>query len=153
MELRKHTFTRPENKDSREHIVTEIRLYSENRERIFLEFCPVYVSENTDIQAKDFDTFDSLRIFISDYEKLVSPFIEKLFPLKGDDPYYGGAQEKFDATGENWLCAEEWLRLKDMLAENSRISSPEEQGFYDEVLRYFAWAENKSGLFCISGNL
>ena len=151
--LRKKVFFKQKSAYSEEHKVTELRLYSEDKEKIFLEFCPVRVPDDWDIQAKDWDCYDSLRVFRSDYERLLSPLIEKLFPLKDLDPYYGGEQEYFDATGPNWTDIAEWEHLKELLAENSKISTPEEQEFYTEVLRYFEWAESVSGYFCIDGNL
>ena len=153
MKPRINILTREKSRYSEEHKITELRLYSNNAETFYFEFRPVYVSENVDIKSKDFDTYDSLRIYCVDWEKLVSPLIEALYPLKCCDPYFGRVQKEFDLTGENYLCAEDMRRLKDMLEENSRNASPEEQGFYDEVLKYAAWAETVSGLFCITCNM
>lgn len=149
MGIRK-TFTEMKSEDFGTIKVGILRLYSSDDELVNIELCPAFMTEDGNIF---WDRYDSLRIYRADYEHFMIPVFEEIFPVTDPDPKGWGIQENFDAAGENWLCAEEWLRLKDMLAENSRISSPEEQGFYDEVLRYFAWAENKSGLFCISGNL
>ena len=153
MKLRKHTFTRPGNEDSREHLVTEIRLYSLDEEMIYLEFCPVHVSENWDIQFVDWNTYDSLLIFRTDYEKLLIPALDELFPVYDPAPDGWGLQEEFDRMGPNFIGAEDWRRLMGLLEKRREISQDPEKQFYDEVLSYFEWAEKVSGYFCIDGNL
>lgn len=135
------------------HKVTELRLYSEDREKIELEFKPVNLPENGDIQWEDWNCYDSLRIFITDYERLLIPLIDKLFPVTDPDPMGWGVQERFDATDLNWFGSEDRQKLISLIEERAQEVNADEKEFYAEVLKFLRGYTEISEYFCIEGNL
>ena len=61
MRLREWTFTIDDSEV--EHKVTDILLYSDDDEKIELEFKPVFMPENGEMSWEDWNCFDSIRVY------------------------------------------------------------------------------------------
>lgn len=98
-----------------EHKVTDIRLYSDDKEKISIEFKPVsvYAKENGNMSWEDWNCYDSICIYKTDYERLLLSAIEELFPVTDPDPNGWGVQEYFDLTSMNFFGKDDWQRLID----------------------------------------
>ena len=136
-----------------EHKVTDIHLYSDNEEKIMLEFKPVLVHPGDEVMLGDWDYYDSFRVYQTDYDKLLTAAIASLFPVMDPDPHGWGLQEYFDPCSDNWFGTEDWQRLIDKLTECfDNAAEPEKEFYYAVLLRMRRFAE-MSTMFCIEGNL
>ena len=137
------------------HNITDIRLYSDDTELIRLEFKPVYMYslKNESMSWEDWNHYDSICIYKTDYEKLLLPVIQSLFPVTDPDPNGFGIQESFDLTSTNFLGKEDWKKLIEELTKCMKSSNKAESDFYDSVLGCLKDFMLKSDWFCIEGNL
>ncbi|MBR5372132.1 MAG: hypothetical protein IK130_07945 [Oscillospiraceae bacterium] len=85
--------------------MTDIRLHSDDAEKITIELKPVsvYPPENETMAWEDWNRYNSICIYKTDYEKLLLPSIETLFPVMDPDPNGFGVQETFDRTSVNFF--------------------------------------------------
>ena len=128
---------------------TEIRLYSSEDEVIYIAVTPANTEENGNIF---WDRYDCLIIYRTDYEKLLYPIFDELFPVNDPDPVDNwGIQEKFDPCSLNWFGREDMVRFCQLM--KSRECSAEEAEFYTEIAAFVEEGLKVSGLFCINGNL
>lgn len=68
------------------HKVKDILLYSDEREKIVLEFKPVRFPEDGNIMWEDWNNYDSIQVFKTDYERLLLNPIRSIFPVNDPDP-------------------------------------------------------------------
>ncbi|MGX8774161.1 MAG: hypothetical protein ACSW8G_03795 [Bacillota bacterium] len=137
------------------HKVSDIRLYSDDKEKIEIELKPVYINPlgNGVLSWEDWNHYDSIRIYKTDYEKLILPAISSLFPVKDPDPHGFGVQESFDLTSVNFFGKDDWQRLIDNLIECMKKADKTEYEFYYAVLGFLNDCMSISDWFCIEGNL
>lgn len=136
-----------------EHKVTDIRLYADDKEKIELEFKPVRIPDNGDIRWEDWNCYDSVCVYRSDYEKLLSSFIESLFPVEDPDPYGWGIQETMDYTSMNFMGRDDWAKMTDLIISAGESSEEQEKEFYRTLAHHLRDAMKMSDYFCIEGNL
>ena len=133
------------------HKATDVRLYSADSEKIFLEFKPVREQNGKELQWVDWNCYDSVFVYKADYEKLLVPTLSKLFPLDDPDPNGWGTQEFFDVCSLNWLGAEAWKEFISQLEQLGGLTK-EEQMFIETLLPMFKGFAEISGIICIEGN-
>ncbi|WP_295153507.1 hypothetical protein [uncultured Ruminococcus sp.] len=131
--------------------VTEMRLYSADNEKIELEFKPMYIPEDRAVDWDDFNRYDSMMIFQTDYERLLSPLIDSLYPLTAPDT--GEVENALDYCFENFIGSDDRTQLLVLIEEKAHTCADEEREFYNELLLFLKEAEKKSPYLCIEGNL
>ncbi|MBP5492191.1 MAG: hypothetical protein J6Y08_05040 [Clostridiales bacterium] len=138
-----------------EHKVTDIRLYSTDDERIYLEFKPVFMpsEDGKDLQWEDWNYYDSICFYKTDYEKLLLPAITPVFPVIDPDPKGFGVQETLDLTTINFFGKEDWQKLIDNLSGCREKADNDEAEFYRVVIGFLNEFMTASDWFCIEGNL
>ena len=151
MRLREWAFTVDDS--GIEHKVTDIRLYSDDDEKIELEFKPVFMPENGEMNWEDWNCYDSIRVYKTDYEKLLLSSIQSVFPVVDPDPNGWGIQEELDLTSPNFLGKEDWNKTIDVLLNRSKTATDQEKEFYDLFIKYLRNFSEVSDYFCIEGNL
>ena len=127
MRLREWTFTIDDSEV--EHKVTDILLYSDDDEKIELEFKPVFMPENGEMSWEDWNCFDSIRVYKTDYEKLLLSSIQSVFPVVDPDPNGWGLQEELDLTSPNFLGKEDWNKTIDLLINAVKRPLIKRKGF------------------------
>ncbi|MDO4943736.1 MAG: hypothetical protein Q4E74_00890 [Ruminococcus sp.] len=132
-------------------IITQLHLYSDKKEKIFLEVIPVRVPENGDIMWEDWNFYDSLMIFQTDYNKLIVPYLNAIFPVK--DPDDGEIQEYFDVCSLNWLGTADCERLIDIIKSDMEKYADDEKAFLNEFIRFLQHCLTISNIVLIEGNL
>ncbi len=137
------------------HEVTDIRFYSDENEKINIELKPVFIypSGNGTMSWEDWNYYDSICIYKTDYEKLLLPAISSLFPVTDPDPNGFGIQKFFDLTSINFFGKDDWQRLIDKLTECMKMVNKTETEFYHVVLGFLNDFMTISDWFCIEGNL
>ena len=138
--------------ETRTHKATDVRLYSADSEKVFLEFKPARMPENKEMQWTDWNCYDSVFVYRTDYEKLLVPTLDKLFPLDDPDPNGWGTQECLDVCSLNWLGADNWKEFISLLEKLRPTLVKEEQMFIDTLLPMFKGFLDKSDIICIEGN-
>lgn len=136
-----------------EHIVTDIRLYSDDGEMIELEFKPVCVPVNGDLQWEDWNCYDSIRVYKTDYDKLLLSSIQSVFPVVDPTPNSWGLQEEFDLTSMNFMSRADWSRIIEALLNRSNTATDQEKEFFDLFIKHLRSFMEVSDCFCIEGNL
>ena len=138
-----------------EHTVTDIRLYSDDKEKIEIELKPVsvYPTDNYTMSWEDWNCYDSIRIYKTDYEILLLPAIKALFPVIDPDPNGWGVQESFDLTSMNFFGKVDWQRLINNLTVCMEVAEETKKEFYYVVIQYLEDFMTISDWFCIEGNL
>ena len=131
--------------------IREMWLYSKENEKIFLEISPVRNTENSDIMWEDWNYYNSLRIFKTDYEMLFVPLVEKIFPVI--DPDSGEVQDRLDVCSLNWIGKADTERLIGIISEEKFGKTAEEQQFLEKITEYLRHCIDVSGLILIEGNL
>ena len=137
------------------HKVADIRLYSDDMEKIEIELKPVYTdpSGNGVMTWEDWNHYDIIRIYKTDYERLMLSAINSLFPVKDPDPNGFGIQESFDLTSVNFFGKDDWQRLIANLTDCMKKADKDEYEFYHVVLEFLNDSLTVSEWFCIEGNL
>lgn len=135
------------------HKNTELRLYSEDSEKIKLDFTPVNIPEDWVIHWIDWTCYDNLSVFRTDYERLLLPLIDKLFPVRILTPKGWNVWKHFDAAAPNWFGLKDWQKLISLIEERSKEVNADEKEFYTEVLGFLRGCTEISSYFCIDGNL
>lgn len=135
------------------HKITAIRLYSGDGELICMEFKPVHNPPDGVIRFEDWNCYDSFTVYKTDYEKLLLPSIESIFPVMDPDPEGWGLQEQLDLCSLNWLGREDWIRLTEVLSGCFDSATEPEKEFYSAVLERMRKFMEISDIFCIEGNL
>ncbi|MBO4399828.1 MAG: hypothetical protein J5795_06840 [Lachnospiraceae bacterium] len=151
MRLREWTFVFDDSGSA--HKVTDIRLYSDDGEKIELEFKPIFVPENGELQWEDWNCYDSIMIYKTDYDKLLLSSIQSVFPVVDPTPNSWGLQEEFDLTSMNFIGKEDWSRIIDALLNRSNVAADQEKEFYDLFIKHLRSFMEVSEYFCIEGNL
>ncbi|MBO4473987.1 MAG: hypothetical protein IK020_03015 [Clostridiales bacterium] len=137
-----------------DHKVTDIRLYSDDSERILLEFKPVRMpSKKGDLYWEDWNHYDSICIYKTDYDRLLLPAITSLFPVTDPDPKGFGIQESLDLTTINFFGKEDWQKLIDNLTGCMEKADETEAEFYRSVIGFLNDFMTVSDWYCIEGNL
>ena len=131
--------------------ITEMRLYSKEYEKIFLEIAPVRISENSDIMWEDWNYYNSLRIFKTDYEMLFVPLVERIFPVI--DPDSDEVQARFDVCSLNWIGKADTERLIGSFSEGISDKTGDERQFLEKITEYLRHYIDVSDLILIEGNL
>lgn len=108
--------------------------------------------ESGDMQWEDWNCYDSLFIYWTDYERLLVPELEKLFPLEDPDPNGWGTQEYFDVCSLNWLGADKWKEFISALEKKYPTLTCEEKLFMDEIIPIMRGFLDVSDIICIEGN-
>ena len=132
------------------HDVTVLRLYSPEDEKVMIEICPAYYTEDGNVF---WDRYDSLRVYHTDSVRLLYPVFDRLFPVTDPDPNGWGVQDSFDPTAPNWLGREDMLKLAALIKERCSSADTAEKEFYGEVLGFIEDSAYISEIFCIYGNL
>jgi hypothetical protein len=137
------------------HKVTAIRLYSGDDELIYIELKPVYMNppENVTKSWEDWNHYDSICIYQTDYKKLMLPSISALFPAADPEPNGFGIQEELDLTSINFLGKEDWQKLIENLTDCMETADEDETAFYRSVIGFLKDSLAISDWFCIEGNL
>ena len=131
--------------------ILEMRLYSKENEKIFLEISPVRNTENSDIMWEDWNYYNSLRIFKTDYEMLFAPLAKRIFPVI--DPDSGEVQAHLDICSLNWIGKADTERLIGSISEGISDKTEDERKFLEIITEYLRHCINVSGLILIEGNL
>ena len=134
------------------HKATDVRMYSADSEKVFLEFKPARMPDSGEMQWEDWNCYDSVFVYKADYERLLVPTLEKLFPLEDPDPNGWGTQEYFDVCSLNWLGADKWKEFIAQLEQLRQALTEEEQMFMDTLLPMFRGFLSLSEIICIEGN-
>ena len=113
----------------------------------------MYPPENGKMHWEDWNYYDSIYIYKSDYEKLLLPAILPLFPVEDPDPNGFGTQEYFDLTSFNFFGKKDWQRLIANLTECMEKADEAENEFYRYVISFLTDFMAVSDWFCIEGNL
>lgn len=137
------------------HKVTDIRLYSGDDELIKLELKPVLMCspECDSLPWENWNHYDSICIYKTDYEKLLLPSITSLFPVTDPDPNGFGIQEEFDLTSINFFGKEDFGKLIVNLTECMEKADEPEKSFYSSVIGFLKEFMAVSDWFCVEGNL
>ncbi|MBO4687818.1 MAG: hypothetical protein J5636_04835 [Clostridiales bacterium] len=137
-----------------DHKITEIRLYSADDEPVYLEFKPVLMpsEDGKELQWEDWNHYDSIRIYKTDYDKFLLPAITPVFPVTDPDPNGFGVQETLDVTSINFFGKEDWQKLIDNLTGCMEKADNTESEFYHMVIGYLSDFMTLSEWFCIEGN-
>jgi len=132
-------------------IITKLYLYADKKEMIFFEIAPVRVPENGDIMWEDWNFYDSMRVFQTDYDKLIVPYLKRIFPVT--DPDDGEIQEYLDVCSLNWLGSSDCERLIDIIRSEMGNSTDDEKAFLNEFIRFLQHCMTISNIILIEGNL
>ncbi len=127
-----------------------IKCYS-IEEKIFLKFYPCKnLGENI-----SFDYIykqDCLTVYETDYNKLLLPFINEIFPLI--DPTNNEMQENFDVCFDNWIDKDSFYNMiDDIKNEIKKITSKNEIEFYIKFIEWFETKSKSFDLIMVEGNL
>lgn len=134
------------------HNATDVRLYSADSEKIFLEFKPARMPDDGNMQWEDWNCYDSVFVYKTDYDRLLVPTLKKLFPLEDPDPNGFGTQEYFDVCFENWFGADSWKEFITLLEQLIPALTAEEQMFIRTLLPMFKGFLDISSIICVEGN-
>ena len=134
------------------HNATDVRLYSADSEKIFLEFKPARMPDDGNMQWEDWNCYDSVFVYKTDYDRLLVPTLKKLFPLEDPDPNGWGKQEYFDVCSPNWLGADSWKEFITLLEQLIPALTAEEQMFIRTLLPMFKGFLDISSIICVEGN-
>ena len=134
------------------HKATDVRMFSPDSEKIFLEFKPVRFTPGKEMQWEDWNCFDSLFVYRTDYERFLTPALEEMFPIEDPDPLGWGTQECFDAMGPNFIGREDWIRFIHALEAKYGTLRNDEKMFMDKVIPILRSFLDISDCFCVDGN-
>ena len=134
------------------HNATDVRLYSADSEKIFLEFKPARMPDDGNMQWEDWNCYDSVFVYKTDYDRLLVPTLKKLFPLEDPDPNGFGTQEYFDVCFDNWFGADSWKEFITLLEQLIPALTAEEQMFIRTLLPMFKGFLDISSIICVEGN-
>ena len=128
------------------------RLYTQRGEKIHLTFLPLRPDCGNDPQWEDWNCYRSiLTIGWPDWERLLVPTFEKLFPIK--DPTNGEVQEEFDSCFDNWIGKEDWERWILLVRGSLPSMTAEESAFLRSILEWIETALTHTGVIVVEGNL
>jgi len=131
----------------------ELRLYADKKEKMFLEFLPLHPdSKDTDnIRWEDWHCYKyHLKIYKTDYEKLLLSYLNQLFPLK--DPIDYTIQNYFDVCFDNWIGKTAWILLEKSIKKDLKLKTKEEQEFYSAFLDWIDTALEETEIIVVEGN-
>lgn len=126
--------------------------YSEDKEAIFLDFMPCRSQDYEFIYDFYEETsIEFLRIYQTDYTKLLVPRIRTLFPLV--DPVTHEVQTDFDVCFDNVFSQSDWKKMLELLRlEMASTTIKQERDFYASFLlwnsRQLTWAD----MLMVEGN-
>lgn len=130
---------------------TELRLYSQLREKICYDFQPVKKNSAPDwVQWEAWHSYPNpLRIYLTDFEQLLRKYVLPLFPSQ--DACDGSVQQNFDPCFDNWLSVSEYHKLTDAIRKDT--IPPEQTAFYQAFLQWLETAMSESDIIVIESNL
>lgn len=127
-----------------------LRLYSKANERIRLMFCPLKMMDR-DPEWEDWNSYKfPLEIYITDYDKLLIPYFNRLFPVS--DPISAENQEYFDVCFDNWIGRSDWIRFMDMIKNDLEQKSEDEKTFYMKLSDWIDTALEETDVIVVVGN-
>ncbi|MDE7281835.1 MAG: hypothetical protein K2N36_08880, partial [Ruminiclostridium sp.] len=100
---------------------------------------------------EDWNYYNSLRIFKTDYEMLFAPLAERIFPVI--DPDSGEFQAHLDVCSLNWIGKADTERLIGIISAAAGDKIAEERQFLEKITEYLRHCINVSDLILIEGNL
>lgn len=132
-------------------IVISPRLYADQKEKICITFFPVKPTKSS-LEWEDWNCYRSiLRIHWDDYQKLVSVYFDRIFPLK--DPVSGEIQETFDPCFDNWIGKAEFEQWIKYIEEDLPQKRQQEQKFLKQIIEWVTCALEHTDVIMIEGNL
>lgn len=132
--------------------IKTIECYSVGKEVVFLDFMPCKREDfNFIYDFYEVTNAEFLRIFQTDYTKLLIPHLNKLFPLT--DPITLESQLYLDVCFDNIFGKKEWQKFLDILKDAADSTYIEqEKAFYDAFLlwhnKQLLWAD----ILMVEGN-
>lgn len=127
------------------------RLYSNKKEKICLMFHPLFIT-GKDPMWEDWNCYKyPMMIYMTDYQKLLIPYFEKIFPLK--DPIDDTVQEYFDVCFDNWIGKSDWIKFINLIKADLDKKSESEKKFYFEVISWLETALTETDVIVVEGNL
>ena len=91
-----------------------------------------------------------LRIYWDDYQKLVSVYFDRIFPLK--DPVSGEIQETFDPCFDNWIGKAEFEQWIKYIEEDLPQKRQQEQKFLKQIIEWVTCALEHTDMIMTEGN-
>lgn len=91
-----------------------------------------------------------LEIYRSDYDKLLVPYLQEVFPLS--DPLSGEIQEYFDVCFVNWIGKEAWLTFMENVNQNLENKNKQEIQYYQSLLLWMERALQETDVIVVEGN-
>lgn len=132
-------------------VVISPRLYANQKEKICITFLPLKRTDNA-LQWEDWHCYHSiLRIYWEDYQKLVSVYFDRIFPLK--DPVSKEVQEEFDPCFDNWIGKTDFEQWMAYIKEDVPQKNKQEQEFLKQVLNWVMCALEHTDVIVVEGNL
>ncbi len=128
-----------------------IKCYSNNKEKIFLRFYPCKnLGENISF---DYVYKQScLTVYENDYNKLLLPFLNEIFPLI--DPTDNEIQQTFDVCADNWIDKSSFYKIIDKIKDKlGKLTLKNEIEFYVKFIEWFEKKSKSFDLVMIEGNL
>ncbi|MGY3777677.1 hypothetical protein [Isobaculum melis] len=129
-----------------------IQCYSDLNETVVLDFMPCK-EEDYDFIYDFYDQTNTefLRIFETDYTRLIGPYLQPLFPLR--DPITFELQPKFDSCFDQLLSKEDWEKLLDVLTFEALPNVIKKEKYFYES--FISWHKKQLGwadMIMIEGN-
>lgn len=132
-------------------IVISPRLYADKKEKICITFLSVKLTDRS-LEWEDWNCYRSiLQIYWEDFQKLVSIYFDRIFPLK--DPVSGEIQEAFDPCFDNWIGKVEFEQWIKYIEEDLPQKRQQEQKFLKQIIEWVTCALEHTDVIMIEGNL
>lgn len=139
--------------DDKQESQIRIRLYAPTSEKICLTFNPLKMSQipGWNPQWEEWHCYrNPLVIYLQDYEKLLMPYFERLYPTK--DAFSGEVETYFDVCFDNWLGQKDWTKFISEIEGEFYIFSEEEKTFYKELINWIYTALAYTSIIVVEGN-
>ncbi len=130
----------------------ELRVYAGRSEKICYDFQPIKRNPATDWNPawEDWHSYpEPLRIYLTDFEKLLRNYILPLFPTA--DAFDGSLQTAFDPCFDNWLSVSDYQKL--IAAIETDTIPPEHTLFYEQFIAWLKHALQQADIIIIESNL
>lgn len=133
--------------------VIELRCCSEPDERLCFTFQPVKIdpSVNWNPQWEEWHAYPTpLRVFITDYERLLKRHIARVFPTI--DAFDGTPEPYFDEYFDSWLSADDYRKLIDDIEADLPLD-PDERSFCSQFISWLKDALSQTSIIVIESNI
>lgn len=128
----------------------ELRLYSERRESICMEFLPC--SNRIAPRWEEWHNYKfPLIVYFTDYRKLLITHLERAFPIV--NPVTGHNQETFNEYFDNWIPQNAWNEIIASIKSDWAMYSKGECAFFESFLFWLNRALLETELIVVDGNL